>query len=347
MIGGIVGGVLDFAAAQELAKAQREAAEINAEAQREINAQNLQYSRESRGLGGLPVSLPLYSGTTESGTLFPRATSTWDSLMKQWGTPTDQLNRNAATVGRMAPSQAGAEGLVGDLFSGQRTQQRLAEQMPVSSARNTAAAATRQGLMTSLQQQLNKLEAQQANKGYVGGSTFDRAALMREATPVYQQAAEAEAFARLQNQMDIQGIRNQDWQTAFSNLSLPQQMAGQAMAMQSMPALQAVQDYNTAYQVFSPFRLSEWNPPAMQPMPQYPVIQTTLGNLASVGSDVLGSYQQNKAQQQAADQYWTNMRDIFGGSQATAAPAPAQPSGGYSMYGPYDTGYQYPSNLGW
>lgn len=287
-----------IAAAESAAGATKEAARLNSEAQKAVNAANLLNSKEARGLGGLPTQLPLYTGTFESGTMYPKATSLWEMAT---GSPRMQVQKNASIADQFRAALGGANKTATGLFTGARTNQQLAEQQPVAQARMVEAGTKRQAINSDLQQRLSELEASNANKGYVGGSTFDRSAAMRTALPFYQDAASAEAAAKMQNALDEQSIKNQNWQLAFQNLNLPSQMAMQNMQYETLPQQAAIQNYTNAYNVFSPFRLDQWTPPTATAWTGNTPVQTTLGNVANTVGNVASSYSQNQAAQKQAD----------------------------------------------
>lgn len=249
---------------------------------------------------GTPVFMPYYTGEDELG-LYGNAKGVYDTTMKNWGGPEGLIKKNTDAAEQFRGMMSQGKGIAGDLFSGQRTNQRLAELAPVAGARLNSAAAQRQAINTNLQQRLNALEAQQANKGFVGGSTFDRSAMYRSALPDYQTAAAIMADAKLQNELAGQQIRNEDWNMAFQNLNLPAQMAQQYVAFENLPTSQAVASYNDLMGVYSPFMLKEWNPPTRSNMPEVKPVGSTLGAVTSTASDFLSDYTNYANQQKTMD----------------------------------------------
>lgn len=254
---------------------------------------------------GTPVFMPYYTGEDELG-LYSNAKGIYDTTMKNWGGSEGLLKKNTAAAEQFRPLMGQGKGFVGDLFSGKRTQQRLGQFQPVANARIGTAAAQRQAINTNLQQRLNALEAQQANRGFVGGSTFDRNAMYRAALPDYQQAAVAMANANLANAEDVNRIQNEDWNMAFQNINLPAQMAQQYVAFENLPSSEAVAAYNNLMGVYTPFALKQWTPPARNQIPQITPTGSDWGAAAGTASNLLKDYQDYRNQQEAINM-WKDM----------------------------------------
>lgn len=247
---------------------------------------------------GVPTSQPLYTGTAEI-EAWKRANDTFNATGTAWGDPNKQISDYTAIANQSRPAIAGATKTINDLFSGARTTQRLAEQGPVNQARLNTAAAQRSAVYQNLQQRLNELKAKQANAGFVGTSTFDKSAQMREAMPFYQESANLMSVAQLQNAMDEQAIRNQDWQTAFANTNLPYDLSAKNIAFEQMPALSAASGFNQAYGVYAPFLQGQYSSPSFPALPQMQPVTPAWGSAASVAGDFLSEYQRERAQRAA------------------------------------------------
>lgn len=303
-IGDITNGVLN-------ADAIKAAADKNAAALRDINSEQIDYARQSRGKDGLPTWLPLYTGDYESGTLFPQAQNTYNAAMNYLGSPSDAIKFNQGVLNSWNKAIDNSGQIVKSLFSGQHTSDELANQQAVNQARLAAAGSVRTATNLNIQDRLNQMKAQQANRGFVGGSTFDQSAMLRDVAPMYNQAAGAETSARLQNATDDAAIKQNNWLMAIQNPTLPNQMAATDMSTESLPALQAIQDRLTAAGIFAPFNLGQWTPPTLKsPIPEQ--ANTAWGTAASAAGDDLNTWLNN---------LWTaNQND----KAATAAKSEAQ-----------------------
>ena len=279
------GGIGDAIAGWLNSEAIKDAARTNAENLRQINNDQIALAKEARGEGGVPTWLPRYTGDYEAGTLFPDAQKAYNAGQRYLGDPTDRINFNQGILNSMRGSVNNANKTVNDLFSGRHTADQIAWNEPVKQNRLAAAGAMRQATNMNIQDRINTLKAQQANRGYVGGSTFDQNAILRGTADLYNQSATADAAARLQNATDDYNIRQSNWQLAFQNPTLPAQMIASDMQLESLPVTQAISDQNALYSVFAPFNLGNWTPPTLQrPFEVKP--NTALGDSASkVGDD--------------------------------------------------------------
>jgi len=309
--GAIAQAAAQIAAAEIQAAAQREVAKLNADAQREINAQQLLWAKEQQGYGGLPINLPLYTGDLEAKGLFPAARGVYDAIGAAQGTPEEQAAAYLAITGQAQPQLDAVQKLADNIFSGGLTRDRLAEFQPVAAAATTLAQTQKGGILESLTERLNALQANQTRQGYTGGGSAQSTAALRTSIPFRQQAAGVEAATALQNRQGMAGIQEKGRQEALASMGLPLQLAQQSAAVRSLPATSLANAWNTRLGTLDFFKRRAVAAPNLQaPFTAYaPPIG--LGALAGVGN-YFGQQSQNAAVQKLIDQLNKQNVSVYG-----------------------------------
>lgn len=265
-------------------KAQKDAAAKNLQAARETNEANYRMFQEGRGSTG-SAFLPLYFGGRERG-LANDAMSFYDATKNMLGTPQDQFNRYATTLGGYQPMVNAARGTLGDVFNGNITNSRMEFLQPVNAARTNYAKSQQQGVLGALQERINALNASSAKKGYSGTGSFNQNRLLNSTVPMRQAAAGVMAGADLANAQDVRGVQDQGMEARLRYMDMPFQQAQQALAMEMMPLSQVQQNFSRS---MAPFDFFKMGPQSFRadPLPMqgadttWPAIMNSIGNANS------------------------------------------------------------------
>lgn len=335
-IGGIVGGILG-------SSAQKDASAKNLQAARETNAQNYQMFLQGRGSQGNAL-LPMYFGNQEQN-LSNDAGSFYNASKALLGSPSKQLQDYTQTVNGYMPMQDASRGTLGDVFNGNMTNTRLGYLQPVNAARTNLAQGQQQGIFQGLQQRINALNAQNAQKGFSGTGSFAQNRLLGATIGARQDAANALGQANLANAQDTRGVQDQGMNLRLQMMNQPYQLATQALNLQMQPMNQVQQNFTRSLAPFDFFRMS---PGAFQnaPLPQVnaipglgQILATGLGN----GAQQVGNY---FAQKQLGNQYQQMMNGYgYGGGAGYDVGYGTSGWGGGAAAGSLGDGAMMPMNI--
>lgn len=297
------------------AEGSRKTASQNRESQR--NAELLDYARyiESRGgdasaiydtLGGRylamkgqqpTVLLPGYQPKGTEQQMLADALKVSEALKVK--DPNATLAQYRDTIGQMNPAIQQGNQYIADIYNGNLDAQRRASLDPVLKARMDAALANQAAIDISLQQANNAIAADDARKGYVGGSSFMQNRLLGSTLGAQQAAAGAIANANLQNAAAQQALFEAGNEARAKSLNVPVQRAQQLMDLQGAPEAALAARSQQMYIPISQFKMNPGNPPAAKPITYVDTPNTgavALSGLAQLG----GAYYQNQQANQAA-----------------------------------------------
>lgn len=296
-------------------ESSRKVASQNAEAQR--NAQLLDYARyiESRGgdaskiydtLGGQYLSfkgqqptilLPGYQPAGTEQQMLKDALAVSDALKIK--DPQAELASYRAALDQMNPAIQQGNQYVSDVYNGNLDAQRQAALDPVLRARMEGAKSNQAAIDLALQQSNNAIAADDARKGYVGGSSFMQNRLLGSTLNARQASAANIANANLQNAAAQQALLEAGIENKSKFLNVPVQRAQQLMDLKSAPEAALAARSQQMYTPIMPFKMNPGSPPSVKPVT---IVDTpNTGALMMSGlSQGLGSYAQFKQAQGAA-----------------------------------------------
>ncbi len=260
---------------------------------RATRAQNQAFFEQSRGSTGSAV-LPTYLKDAEK-RLSDQALAAYNAVNVL--TPEQQLAQYQSDIAGFAPAQGQANQFVDSIYSDALLNQRQQEAEPVFAARSALAKTQKQGILDDITARLNALDTANAQKGYVGGGTGFQNAQFRSTVPLYQQAAGVGAQANLQNAQDLYGIGETNRQLKLQSLSLPTQVAQQAIALRQLPQQAVINNQLSAQKPFGMFNIGtaafrQENLPPVQPIASLGAIAGTA--LGGLGNDVAQIYANNQ-----------------------------------------------------
>ena len=291
LFGSIVSGSL---AAILGSSAQRKAAETAAQAQRDVNALQIEFQKQLLGADGKPVFLPWYAQAQEQ-KMFKDATAAYDAAIAAGGTPAEAAAQPQAIADQY--SQFLSQG-VSEIMGGDYLAKELEAEAPVAEARTALAAGQKQSVMDALAQRLNQIKAENARAGFTGGGTFATNRALGATIGARQEAANVTGQARLANALASQKIRSDAaklrMQTQFGAPGYAQEL----ITLKSLPATSASQRFNQAAAIFTPFRRPQSGPLAINPPPTSVVPspwQALASAAAQTGSTALDYYLKNQS----------------------------------------------------
>lgn len=281
-----------IASSMSQAGAAADAQQTNLENAAADRALQLQLFRESRGAGGSSL-LPLYAPAGTEANALEQALQAYYTQAWAGGGPTGQLQDYQNIIAAAEPSMQAGDALINKLFSGELTQEQVANMAPVFEARGKVAGAQKQGVLEGLSATLSQLKAERQRSGYSGGgSAYEKAQLTRATIPALQAAATVGAQADLANATDTANIKNTGINTQLQNLNLPISRAGNRIQLAQLPAsavgtnLQNAQSslnwFKLGPQTITPFRT-----PTVSPIPSTGAI---IGSGVGAGASSLGNY---------------------------------------------------------
>lgn len=292
--GASAGGSMCAADAQEDANAQ------TIQQQKLDREQQLALYRESRGATG-HAFLPYYLGSAEAN-LGADASARYLQMNQNAGSVKDEAARLRESVDAMRPAFDAGTGLVGDIFSGDLTNQRLANAAPVAAARTSAAQAGAEGVYAGLMERINKMKAERARAGFSGSSSFQDNRLAQATIAARQEAARQVAQARLDNELAAQGIKESGIDLAVRSLDVPMARARQAAQFDMLPDEALVSAFKTRMGVYEPFRIGTAPPQQLSPLspvtavpPMGQIIGQSAAGAITGATNAYVTSQQNKA----------------------------------------------------
>jgi len=213
--------------------ASKRAARTNEQNVKDTNAANYQLFRESRGSEGNAI-LPIYAGGSEK--------QIFNNLMSAYGmggTEAERYARGQKVLESLQPSITGTTDYINSIYNGANLNQQLANWAPLWDARTNAAEVNAQAIRQTLNDSLAAQRAGQAQRGYIGGSTYDANEARRAMLGATQGAAGVRANAIFQNAGEQAQTRNADLANRQSMLSAPFANAQNVSQIYNLPSEQA------------------------------------------------------------------------------------------------------------
>jgi len=325
--GGIGGALIE-------AESQRKIASQNRDAQKQANLLNLAQYVASRGgdptemlkqaglytpemasaLQNMGVLLPGYAGAGTEKALFQDAMAQRAAM--QTKTPEQRMAEFQSIIAAQQPAIEAGTKFVGDIYGGGLEQERLAALAPVEAARMEGVEANRAAIDLALRNTLNQMAAEEARKGYVGAGGYGTNRMLASTIGARQAAAQAEATARLQNELARQGIKESGVDMRLKSLDIPAMRAQQLAGLSILPESSLAKLSDIQMAPLSPFKLNPGSPPSAAPLIT-PATPSTLGLAVSGTGQALGNaaqmYQWN---QMAKQQNWQAGNQARGNAQS-------------------------------
>ncbi len=301
IVSGTLGAVLS-------ADAQGEATDANRANARETNALNREQFYEARGKGGFSV-LPYYmrgaDGKSLEEALGKDLYNAYTATGNIYGaTPEEQAKHFKEIAAQFAPMTAAANKTGMGIFNGDIGKTLEANAAPVWAARK---AFSRQASIDALNKTMAQISATQAAQGFKGDSMGNRLLTMR----ANREAADREAGTELQNLTELQAIRNRAGvELPLQYMSLPAQLAQQALTMENLPTDAYLDNLNKRLQPLTFMRIGAGQPFQYQPLPSVTANPSAWQLMAQAGAGVgnmaanyWSKQQQAKAAQDMANTY--------------------------------------------
>jgi hypothetical protein len=130
-------------------------------------------------------------------------------------------SRVADAINNLKPAVAGATNTINDIFNGNLYNRQLSDLQSVNQARTDLGEAMGNGLDEATNRAIGSLIAKAGAKGYVGGSTSDRNAILKARSSGLAGAATARGQANVTNKEALFELTNEDINRAINNLSTP------------------------------------------------------------------------------------------------------------------------------
>lgn len=285
-----VAGAAAAASSAMKAKADKKSAQ-------DANNANLTQYQQSRGAGGNAI-LPMYADPGTEKRLFDQAVAE-SAAMAGGRTPQEIYAEYQQILAGMQPSIDAGNEAIGDIYNGNMLRDTLAFQQPVMDARTGMAVSNRDAINLAVRAEANRINAEEARKGYSGAGSFANNRLLDASILARQRAAGGVSAAVLANAEDEAGIRRSNQSLKLSALDLAPNRAAQLIRLDQAPAegVAAMSELRTKPLNF--FRLQVGQPPTVRPVPQ-----TGAGQLAlqAVGQ-AAGAYGSYEAQGRAANEW--------------------------------------------
>lgn len=318
--------------------AQRHASNRNYDAAMQTNLSNERLFHEGRGSAGNAI-LPEYFGGLEA-QLGKDVTAYYNASSKLQGTPEEQLAKYKAIADRFRPDIAAGDQAVSDIFTGALTDRRLGYVAPVKAARLAGAKGQKFAILDALNQRLAELNAQDASKGFVGGSSFQNSKNLAATIAARRASAAAESQANLENALTDAGIKDAGESAKLQSLNLPGQRLQTALTLERTPYNALGDSFQSRTAPLTFFRMNPGQARYDRP-PSFEAIaspaQIALTQLGSFNRDLASIYLSKQRQKGYGQSPYpvTNYSEYPSGLGSTT---------GFDQYGGYDTtgGFDYP-----
>lgn len=287
IVSGTVSGILG-------ANAQNKATKANLQLTRETNEANRRMFDESRGAGGSSI-LPTYLEPGTEKLIANRAASAAQAMFPD--NPEMQLAQYQAILEQMRPTiRAGTQQIEG-IFSGALEAERMAALAPVLAARQNMANANIDAINMAGQDAINRMDAQDALKGYQGSGSFAQNRILQGLIQNQQQAALQKSGAALQNEIDRRQLSDAMSQLRLSSVDAPVNRVAQLTQAEQAPQFALGNLTQAATRPMEFFRISPQSFQAQRPDPisaNPSAAQLALQGVSQAGGQVLGAYLQSK-----------------------------------------------------
>lgn len=209
--------------------------------------------------------LPMYQDPGTEKALFDRAVTVYDAMT---GQPVEMsLAQYQQIADQAKPAIDSGNALVDSIFSGGLEERRLGDLQPVLDARTNVAEVNAAAIDLALNEERNRIMAQEAAKGYVGGGSFRDNRLLASTIGARQDAATGRAMVELENSGDVRAVKDAAIDQQLRSLNLPIDRATQLVKFAQLPRAAVNQDYQMSLQPFSFFRMAQGQPPTIAPLP--------------------------------------------------------------------------------
>lgn len=254
----VVGGAASYLAGSEAADAQSDSDRARAR-QAELDRKfqfDLFERNENRDFGGE----------------FGRLRGEYSDFLESTGEdPRDTVARYEAILDEYEPVRELSRENVIDLFENEdgMLESRLGASGETGDARLRGAEVQRQNIKEGLQRILSRTRSGRSTARFGGGSSFDRQKMAQATVGAYNQAAEAESRAEVQNALDRQRILEEIQNQRLAAADLPYQLAEMEALAEDMPMRAAgnrlsgrmdpLSRFRTG-NTFNPIRLADYSP---------------------------------------------------------------------------------------
>lgn len=287
IVSGTVSGIMG-------AQAQNKASKTNLQISRETNDANLRQFQEGRGSTGSAM-LPTYLEPGTEKVLANKAAAAAQAMFPD--NPEMQLAQYQAIMEQMRPTiQAGTKQIEG-IYSGALEAERAAALAPVLAARENMANANIDAINMAGQDAINRMDAQDALRGYQGSGSFAQNRILQGIMQARQQGALQKSGVDLQNAMDQKQLSDAMSQLRLSSVDAPINRLSQLTQAEQTPQLALGNLTQAATRPMEFFRISPNAFRAQMPDPISATpgaAQLALQGVSQTGGAVLNSYLQSK-----------------------------------------------------
>ena len=326
-VAGIAAGT---AGAVMSANAQKSAAKRAANSQDRANTLNYAQYLQGRGYdvsgmlselgitdptgGAQSAILPGYApeGTEEA--MFQQALDSSKAIGQV--PPQTTLEQFKSIIAGQMPAIMQGNDFIGSIYDGRLDEQRQQNFDPVAEARLQAAQANGSAIDTALAEELNRINTDEAMKGFVGGGSFANNRLLEATTKARQAQAGVLGATNVQNAEDLNRLKESEIAMRLQSLDAAPNRAKQLIQLGLAPEQAVAEKARLAQQPFDFFRLGAGNPPQVQPLPVNTAPPAAAVALSGLGQ-TLGTAANAWSTQQAAN----SMSDIGRMNSAGATPS--------------------------
>lgn len=295
LISGLAGAIMQHDSNREAANKQRDSV-------RETNALNYKMFREARGEGGNAI-LPLYADPGTEEALLRSAVSAFNAATEE--DPSALMARYQAIIDSSMPTVRAGDNFVSSIYSGGLEKDLLADAAPVEAARLALADTQAQGIDVALSEERNRIAAEDAAKGYTGGSSFVNNRMLESTLNARNAAAASKAGAKLENEMGTAGIKANMKDLQLKSLGLPFERANAEINLRESPTNAVINRVTNAQAPLNFFRIAPGNPPQAQAA-QYPAMPSVGAIIAQAGGQLGNTVAQYYLQKNLATQAGTD-----------------------------------------
>jgi hypothetical protein len=277
-VAGIAAGV---GGAVMSANAQKSAARRAANSQDKANQLNYAQYLQSRGYnvsgmlsdlgiqdptgGAQSAILPGYAPEGTEQAMFQQALDSSKAIGQV--PPETTLEQFKSIIAGQMPAIMQGNDFIGSIYDGRLDEQRAQNFDPVAEARLQAAQANGSAIDTALAEERNRINAEGAAQGFVGGGSFANNRLLEATTKARQAQAGVMGGTNVQNAEDRNRLDESGIAMRLQSLDAAPNRAKQLIQLGLAPEQAVAEKARLAQQPFDFFRVGAGNPPQVQPLP--------------------------------------------------------------------------------
>ena len=276
----VVGAGMQAYSAGQKQKAANQANKKNVEAQEGINKWRMDQWLQQFGEGGAPVFLPRYARDEEQ-RMFKEGMDIYNATYQD---PEEQKALYERAKQMYMPFM---ERQLGDIISGQTTEDRLGYLEPVAEARLAGADVSNEAMRQAMAERTAQLQLQQRAAGLGGSGSAAQRSLLQADFAAKQASAAERANAVLANATDANTIREAELERRISTAAQAPGLVESAIRTEQMPAQAMAQNYSSRMNMFQPYHVQRGQTPPELRAPVYtPRVKSSTAIVGSVGSSL-------------------------------------------------------------